>query len=97
VLCLVAPLIGFFQSFVPVARPIKFATPIGALSGNSVQVIFPAVVSMIAVGLALVAAAAGFVAVVAAFWPTIPVCAIAANGIAHAIPKIATALRINTP
>ena len=33
----------------------KFATPIGALSGNSVQVIFPAVVLMIAVGLVEVA------------------------------------------
>ena len=48
--CSNAPLTGFFQSFVPVARPIKFSTPIGALSGNSVQVILPAVVSMIAVG-----------------------------------------------
>src|SRR3954470_20219978 len=44
--CLVAPLTGFFQSLVPLANPMKLATPTGALSGNSVQVILPAVVYM---------------------------------------------------
>ena len=47
---LLAPLTGFFQSFVPLANPMKFSTPIGALSGNNVQVILPAVVLIIAVG-----------------------------------------------
>ncbi len=61
----------------------KFATPIGALSGNSVQVIFPAVVSIIAVGFAGVCAvAAGLVAVLAAWWLRLaeqPACAYAAD------------------
>src|SRR5580698_4190869 len=43
---------GLVQSFVPVARPMKLATPIGALSGKSVQVSLPAVVSITAVGFA---------------------------------------------
>src|SRR5215472_6867694 len=43
-----APLEGFFQSFVPVARPMKLSTVIGALSANSVQLMLPAVVSKIA-------------------------------------------------
>src|SRR5271165_6000290 len=70
-LCMVTPLDGFFQSLVPVARPMKLSTVIGALSGNSVQVMLPMVVSKmactgwgatgvdVAVGLA-----AGFAAVV---------------------------------
>src|SRR5713226_10627480 len=57
--CILRPLAGLVQSLVPVARPMKFATPSGALSGNSVQVSLPAVVSMIAVGCAA-AAATGF-------------------------------------
>src|SRR5579864_553335 len=52
--CLLAPLTGFFQSLVPLARPIKFSTPTGALSGKSVHVIFPTVGLMMAVGLVAV-------------------------------------------
>src|SRR5499427_4744460 len=47
-LCMVAPLKGFFQSFVPVARPTKLSTVIGALSGKSVQLMSPAVVWKVA-------------------------------------------------
>src|ERR1700722_9706233 len=102
--CLVVPLAGFLQSFVPVARPMKFCTPIGALSENSVQVIFPAVVSMIAVGLAgagwvaAVAAAPGFAAVLglAAGVVLVPVlvCAIAATAIIKNTIRIPSAFRI---
>src|ERR1700682_4132674 len=48
---------GLVQSFVPVARPMKFSTPIGATFGNSVQCRSPAVVWMMAVGSAVVAGA----------------------------------------
>src|ERR1700687_1109355 len=41
---------GLVQSLVPLAKPAKLATPIGALSGKSVQVSLPAVVSITAVG-----------------------------------------------
>src|SRR5436305_9528879 len=61
--CLLAPLTGFFQSFVPLASPMKLATPMGALSGNSVQFIFPAVVSITAVGCDVEAEVAGFAVV----------------------------------
>src|SRR5215469_12809614 len=44
------PVAGLVQSFVPLASPTKFATPTGALAGNNVQVIFPAVVSIMATG-----------------------------------------------
>src|SRR5262249_30181247 len=60
---------GFFQSLVPLARPMKFSTPMGALSGKRLQYILPTVVSMIAVGFpaawpaGLAADAAGFAAV----------------------------------
>src|SRR6478672_10115635 len=67
--CFLACEMGFVQSLVPWARPVKLATPIGALSGNRVQVSLPAVVSMTAVGKAAVGvaglaatAAAGFLA-----------------------------------
>src|ERR1700730_7221016 len=56
---------GLVQSLVPWARPMKLATPMGATSGNRVQVSLPAVVSMTAVGCADVVAA-GLTAVVAA-------------------------------
>src|SRR6516165_9206721 len=61
---MVAPLAGFFQSLVPVARPIKLSTVTGALSGKRVQVMLPMVVSKMAcTGCgAVVAEAAGFVA-----------------------------------
>src|SRR3954452_18451780 len=60
--CILRPVAGFVQSLVPFARRMKLATPIGAFLGNSVQVSFPAVVSMIAVGAgaAAVVDAAGF-------------------------------------
>src|SRR5271165_3542546 len=70
---MVAPLEGFFQSLVPVARPMKLSTVIGALSGKSVQVMLPMVVSKMACTgcwVAGVDAVAGFAAV-------LPVCAIA--------------------
>src|SRR3989442_4468156 len=70
---------GLVQSLVPSARPMKLATPMGALSGNNLQVSLPAVVSMSAVGSAeaavagLAAGAAGFFAraLWAAFGPRI--------------------------
>src|ERR1700722_985031 len=46
---------GLVQSFVPLAKPMKLATPMGALSGKSVQVSLPAVVSITAVGWAAAA------------------------------------------
>src|SRR6201987_315275 len=48
--CFLACVTGSVQSLVPVASPIKFATPIGAFFGNRVQFILPAVVSMTAIG-----------------------------------------------
>src|SRR5580704_16434418 len=62
-LCFFWPSTGLAQSLVPLERPTKFATPIGALSGNRVQVSLPAVVLMTAVGFAATAAAPGFAAV----------------------------------
>src|ERR1700687_54727 len=56
---------GLVQSLVPWARPMKLATPMGATSGNKVQVSLPAVFSIIAVGWADVVAA-GLAAAVAA-------------------------------
>src|SRR5258708_34021228 len=50
VLCLVTPLGGFFQSFLPVARPIKFSTVIGASFSNRLQRKVPAVVLKTATG-----------------------------------------------
>src|SRR3954453_14973877 len=47
---MVSPVFGFFQSFVPLARPMKFSTVLGALSGKSWQEILPIVVSKIAIG-----------------------------------------------
>src|SRR6476619_2477934 len=76
--CFLAPVAGLVQSLVPRASPMKFATPIGALSGNSVQVNLPAVVSMIAVGdpagavtgLRTAGFAAGLVAGAGVVWAT---------------------------
>src|SRR6202158_2797213 len=48
---------GLVQSFVPLARPMKFSTPIGATFGNSVQCRSSAVVWMMAVGSAVTAGA----------------------------------------
>src|SRR5207302_8748497 len=48
--CFWACVIGLVQSLVPSAKPIKFSTPSGALSGKSLQVILPAAVSITAVG-----------------------------------------------
>src|SRR5437899_5754741 len=71
--CFLATVIGLVQSFVPRASPMKLATPSGALSGKSVHVILPAVVSIIAVGGPELAAAgifftAGLAAGVGAVW-----------------------------
>src|SRR5579872_1111415 len=94
--CLLAPLTGFFQSLVPEAKPMKFATPIGALSGKSVQVILPAVVSITAVGLAVVAAGLAAVpAFAGAACPADFVCANAINAAIMIVPKIANILRMN--
>src|ERR1700737_213237 len=62
--CFLAWEMGLVQSLVPSARPMKLATPTGALSGKRVQVSLPAVVSMTAVGSAGVVAA-GLVAATA--------------------------------
>jgi hypothetical protein len=59
----------------------KFFTPIGALSGKSVQVKFPAVVSMIAVGCDAVAVA-GFFAV-EVVWCVVAVCAASGSARQH--------------
>src|SRR5512146_2970523 len=56
VLCFLARDAGLVQSLLPSARPMKFATVIGALSGNNSQVMVPLLVSRIALGLALGAA-----------------------------------------
>src|ERR1041385_883747 len=48
--CFLAWLTGLTQSLVPFAKPMKFATPIGALSGKSSHFNLPTVVSMTAVG-----------------------------------------------
>src|SRR5713226_1285450 len=48
--CFLAWEVGLVQSLVPSARPMKLATPIGAFSGNNLQVSLPALVSMTAVG-----------------------------------------------
>src|ERR1700693_2366120 len=45
----ILPVLGSFHSLVPVDSPMKLATVSGAWSGNSVQVMLPAVVSMVAV------------------------------------------------
>src|ERR1017187_9323451 len=78
---MVAPLAGFFQSFLPVASPIKLSTVTGALSGKSVQVMSPSVVSKTAcTGALLTAGAAGLVAaglVAVDFGAVLPVCALA--------------------
>src|SRR5689334_9918423 len=63
--CIVRPVAGFFQSFLPVARPMKFSTVFGASLGNSSHFRSPAVVWIIAVGLA--AALAGAVLAVPVF------------------------------
>src|SRR5690348_4406423 len=67
---LVAPLTGFFHCLVPVARPMKFLTVSGALSGYRVQVILPRLVSKRALGrfgaAAVVACVAGLAGVLAA-------------------------------
>src|ERR1700675_2481005 len=55
--CFLAWETGLVQSFVPLARPMKFSTPIGAIFGNSVQCRSPAVVWMMAVGSAVAAGA----------------------------------------
>src|SRR5437016_3554054 len=65
--CFLACETGFVQSFVPCARPMKLATPMGACSGKRVQVILPAVVSMMAVGPAAGAPASLAAAVAAVF------------------------------
>src|ERR1051326_340577 len=65
--------VGSCQGFVPRARPIKLATVLGALSGNSSHFISPAVVWMMAVGCGAGAAAflagAFFGVVLGAVWP----------------------------
>src|SRR5579872_241507 len=87
----------------------KFSTPTGALSGNSVQFIFPAVVSMMAVGFVDVVGAAcmglpdalGFAIVLdfvagAACVPEL-VCAHPANPAPTIIVRTANNLRMDAP
>jgi len=87
------PVAGFTQSFVPFANPIKFATPIGALSGKSWQVSLPAVVSIIAVGEAGLAAVIGLFA--AGFVVFAAVCDI--KGIVDIIRNMIRDLRMLAP
>src|SRR5208282_5842907 len=61
-LCFLACVTGLVQSLVPFARPMKFATPMGAIFGNSTQWRSPAVVWMMAVGSGFAGWAAGGVA-----------------------------------
>src|SRR5215469_9739817 len=49
---------GLVQSFVPSARPMKLSTPMGACLGKRAQCMSPALVWMMAVGLASAAAPA---------------------------------------
>src|SRR5215470_10333713 len=56
--CFFACETGLVQSFVPSARPMKLSTPIGACFGKSVQCMSPALVWMMAAGLASAAAPA---------------------------------------
>src|SRR5689334_6292216 len=44
----IEPVLGFCQGFLPVARPTKFATVIGALSANRSQWNVPMLVSIVA-------------------------------------------------
>src|SRR5438445_940127 len=88
--CFLACETGFVQSFVPSARPIKFATPSGALSGKSLQVILPAAVSITAVGPADVVAG-GFAAGV---FLAGAACAHAASDVREMSERIAIHLRI---
>src|ERR1017187_3365309 len=84
---MVAPLAGFFQSFLLVASPMKLSTVTGALSGKSVHVMLPSVVSktactgaLLAAGGAVAGLVAGFVAaglVAVDFGAVLPVCALA--------------------
>src|SRR5579864_1186014 len=92
--CLLAPLTGFFQSLVPEAKPMKLATPMGALSGKSVQVILPAVVSIIAVGLVVVVAGWAVVLGLAAACPAGLVWDHAIEPATKITPKIAKVPRI---
>src|SRR5215468_2193536 len=48
--CIFLCVVGWVQSFVPVDKPMKLATPTGASFGYRVQVILPTVVSMMAIG-----------------------------------------------
>jgi hypothetical protein len=88
----------------------KFSTPMGALSGNNVQVIFPAVVLMIAVGFVAVAGlevvVAGFAAPLDLAAPVFAAgalclgasdCAKALSAINIVTDKIAKLLRISAP
>src|SRR5579863_8470939 len=99
--CLLAPLAGFFQSFAPVASPIKLATPTGALSGKSVHVIVPTVVLMMATGFAAVCVAVPGLAAVPDFagadWLIIPVCASPTVAASKIVPTIKSALRMSVP
>ncbi|SPF32094.1 hypothetical protein SBA1_1030028 [Candidatus Sulfotelmatobacter kueseliae] len=89
---------GFFQSLAPDASPMKFSTPIGALSGNRVQVILPAVVSMMAVGRAG-ACTAGWAAALglAAGAAWLLVCAKATKAVINISIRINNALRMGAP
>src|ERR1700687_823730 len=64
--CILRTVAGLVQSLVPVARPMKLATPIGAWLGNNTQVRLPILVTMIAVGCAGAATTGFFTAGLAA-------------------------------
>src|SRR5438874_11704762 len=89
--CFLACETGLVQSLVPSAKPTKFATPSGALSGKSLQVILPAAVSITAVGPADIVAG-GFTAGV---FLAGDVCAHAPSDVREISERIAINLRIS--
>src|SRR5580700_7154999 len=98
---MVAPLEGFFQSFLPVARPMKLSTAMGALSGKRVQAMLPRLVSNTACtgwGAAGVDVAAGLAAGLAAvdFGAVVPDWAVA-NPVRARIRIAGRTLRMGPP
>src|SRR5215475_6915692 len=85
--CIFLCVVGLVQSFVPVDKPMKLDTPMGAFFGYRVQVIFPTVVSMMAIGSgAFSSAGAGFFAAAARCGGTV----VAGLACAHADQENAT-------
>src|ERR1041384_7950460 len=90
--CFLAWLAGLTQSLVPLAKPIKLATPMGALSGKSSHFILPTVVSMTAVGPVGRGATAGLAAGVVAGLAAGAACDHDNREVTHKIPTKANRL-----